>query len=61
MNMGMCIVTEPHVTSMCMDMTLQKILETCPACAYFFGQHKQGTNALPLSKMRNLNKEILLE
>lgn len=57
---GMWVVTKPHVTSMCMDMTLQEILESCLACAYFSGQQKQGINALPLSKMRNLNKEVLL-
>lgn len=58
---GMWVVTKPHVTSMCMDMTLQEILESCLACAYFSGQQKQGINALPLSKMRNLNKEVLLD
>lgn len=59
--MGMWVVTKLHVTSMCMDITLQEIFETYFACTYFSGQQKQGINALPLSKIRNLNKEILFE
>jgi len=59
--MGMWIVAKPRMISMYMGMTLQELLETHLACAYFSGQQKQEINALPLSKMRNLNTEILSE
>lgn len=49
------------MTSICMDMTLQEVLEIFIPFAYFSGQKKQRVNALPLSKIRNLSKEILLE
>lgn len=47
---------------MCMDMILQEILKSAMLVHTFeTGQQKQGINVLPLSKMRNLNEEILLE